>query len=84
MRGTGKDALEPALRVAAGVDEVRVFESKFVRAEKNVIHTLYANHERMVLVGDLVLPRGWARADEVCGTGRERGQKNSVSVLIRA
>ena len=47
---------EPALSVLASVDEVRVVEGQLNSAGDNVVHSLDTEHERVVLVADLVPP----------------------------
>jgi hypothetical protein len=48
--------LKAALRVLATVDKVRVVESKLDSTVDNVVNSLNTQHERVVLVADLVSP----------------------------
>jgi hypothetical protein len=48
--------LETTLRILATVDKVGVVESQLDGAVDNVVHSLDTQHERVVLVADLVAP----------------------------
>jgi hypothetical protein len=48
--------LETALLVLAAVDKVGVVEGQLNSAVDNVVDSLYSQHERVVLVTDLVAP----------------------------
>jgi uncharacterized protein YoxC len=55
-----RTVLETTLRVLAAVDEVGVVESQLNSAVDDVVHSLNTQHERVVLIADLVAPRAEA------------------------